>query len=78
MLSTFAGGRRITDGGKLLVHYETAVHEPCVLNTMHLKNPITADGFKIHAPEGAREEVKALVMDTLPRTFRLRTAATLS
>ena len=27
VLSTFAGGRRITDGGKLLVHYETAVHE---------------------------------------------------
>ena len=32
---------------------------------MHLKNPITADSFKIHAPAGAKK-VKALVMDTLP------------
>ena len=65
VLSTFAGGRRITEDGKLLVHYGTAVHEPCVLNTMHLKNPITADSFKLRAPEGAKK-VKALVMDTLP------------
>lgn len=65
MLTTFAGGRQITDNGKLLVHYETAEHEPCVLNTMHLKNPITADSFKIYAPAGAKK-VKALVMDTLP------------
>ncbi len=67
VLTTFAGGRQITDNGKLLVHYETAAHEPCVLNTMHLKNPITADSFKIHAPAGAKK-VKALVMDTLPPT----------
>ena len=65
VLTTFAGGRQITDNGKLLVHYETAEHETCVLNTMHLKNPITADSFKIHAPAGAKK-VKALVMDTLP------------
>ena len=32
---------------------------------MHLKNPITADSFKLRAPEGAKK-VKALVMDTLP------------
>ena len=32
---------------------------------MHLKNPITADSFKFHAPEGAKK-VKAIVMDTLP------------
>lgn len=65
VLSTFAGGRRITEDGKLLVHYETAVHEPCVLNTMHLKNPIAADSFKLHAPEGAKK-VKVIVMETLP------------
>lgn len=65
VLSTFAGGRRITEDGKLLVHYETAVHEPCVLNTMHLKNPISAGSFKLRAPEGAKK-VKAIVMDMLP------------
>lgn len=65
VLSTFAGGRQITDQGRLLVHYETAKHEPCILNTMHLVRPITAESFQIHAPAGAKK-VKALVMDTLP------------
>ena len=32
---------------------------------MHLKNPITADSFQLHAPESAKK-VKAIVMDTLP------------
>ena len=41
-----------------------AEHEPCVLNTMHLKNPITADSFKIHAPAGAKK-VKALVLSLI-------------
>ena len=31
---------------------------------MHLKNPITADSFKIHAPEGTKK-VKALVMEKM-------------
>lgn len=65
VLSTFAGGRQITDNGKLLVHYETPVHESCILNTMHLLNPITPESFHIKAPAGAKK-VKALVMDTLP------------
>ena len=65
VLSTVAGGRQVMENGKMLVHYEVAQHEPCVLNTMHLLHPITADSFKIHAPEGAKK-VKAVVMDTLP------------
>lgn len=64
MLTTFAGGRQITDNGKLLVHYETAQHEPCVLNTVHLSQPVTADSFKTRVSTKATK-VKALVMDTL-------------
>ena len=63
-LTTFAGGRQITDNGKLLVHYETAQHEPCVLNTVHLSQPVTADSFKTRVSAKATK-VKALVMDTL-------------
>lgn len=65
VLSTIAGGRQITDNGKLLVHYETPEHNACLLNTMHLVNPITADSFKIRVDADAKK-VKALVMDTLP------------
>ena len=64
VLTTFAGGRQITDNGKLLVHYETAQHEPCVLNTVHLSQPVTADSFKTRVSAKAKK-VKALVMDTL-------------
>ena len=53
------------EDGKLLVHYETPVHEPCLLNTVHFVNPITADSFKMKAPEGAKK-VKVMCMDTLP------------
>ena len=65
VLSTVSGGKQITDNGKPLVHYETAVHEPCVLNTMHLLNPITPDSFKIHVSPTAKK-AKVMCMDTLP------------
>ncbi len=65
VLSVIAGGKEILDNGKMLVSYPKADHKPCLLNTTALKNPITADSFKIMAPEGAKK-VKAMVMDTLP------------
>ena len=65
VLSVIAGGKEIVDNGKCLVSYPKAEHKPCLLNTTSLKNPITADSFKLMAPEGAKK-VKALVMDTLP------------
>lgn len=42
-----------------------ATHDPCLLNTTKLLNPITPDSFKIAAPEGAKR-VKVTCMDTLP------------
>ena len=65
VLTTIAGGKQVTENGKLLVHYETPEHEPCLLNTVHFVNPITADSFKMKAPEGAKK-VKVMCMDTLP------------
>lgn len=65
VVSVWSRGKQIVDHGEMLVHYETAQHDPCLLNTMTLLNPITPDSFKIAAPEGATR-VKATCMDTLP------------
>ncbi|MDR3308087.1 MAG: amidohydrolase family protein [Coriobacteriales bacterium] len=61
----FAGGTQVVDNGELLVSYEAAQHNSRLLNTMTLKEPITAASFGLEAPEGARK-VKVLAMDTLP------------
>lgn len=65
VLSVIAGGKPILDNGKMLVSYPAADHQPCLLNTTRLKNPITAESFKLRAPDGAKK-VKVQVMDTLP------------
>ena len=65
VLSVISGGKQIVDNGTCLVSYPKAEHKPCLLNTTHLKNPVTPDSFKIYAPEGAKK-VKVQVMDTLP------------
>ena len=59
----FSRGKQVVEDGQLLVHYPA--HDPCLLNTTKLLNPITADSFKIAAPEGAKK-VKVTCMDTLP------------
>jgi len=65
VLTTVAGGKQVSENGKLIVHYEKAEHDPCILNTVHFVNPITADSFKMKAPAGAKK-VKVMCMDTLP------------
>lgn len=65
VLSVIAGGKEIVDNGRCLISYPKAEHAPCLLHTTQLKNPITAESFKIYAPEGAKK-VKVQVMDTLP------------
>ena len=61
----FSRGKQVVENGELLVHYPVAEHNPCLLNTTKLLNPITPDSFKITAPEGAKK-VKVTCMDTLP------------
>ncbi len=63
--SVIAGGKIIKENNEMKVSYPTPEHKPCLLNTMHLLNPITADSFKIRVAEDAKT-AKALVMDTLP------------
>ena len=65
VVSTWSRGKQVLDNGEMLVHYEPAEHDPCLLNTTRLLNSITPDSFKIAAPEGA-SKVKVLCMDTLP------------
>lgn len=65
VVSTWSRGKQVLDNGEMLVHYEPAEHDPCLLNTTRLINSITPDSFKIAAPEGA-SKVKVLCMDTLP------------
>lgn len=65
VVSTWSRGKQVLDNGEMLVHYEPAEHDPCLLNTTRLLNPITPDSFKIAASEGA-SKVKVLCMDTLP------------
>ena len=65
VLTTVSGGKQVTENGQLLVHYAKAEHAPCLLNTVHFVNPITADSFKMKAPAGAKK-VKVMCMDTLP------------
>lgn len=65
VVSTWSRGKQVLDNGEMLVHYEPAEHDPCLLNTTRLLNLITPDSFKIAAPEGA-SKVKVLCMDTLP------------
>ena len=65
VVSVWSRGKQVVDHGSMLVHYEPAEHDPCLLNTTKLLNPITPDSFKIAAPEGAKR-VKVTCMDTLP------------
>ena len=51
VVSVFSRGKQVVDHGELLVHYEPATHDPCLLNTTKLLNPITPDSFKIAAPK---------------------------
>lgn len=70
--SVVAGGRMVLENGELLVDYPAAQHKHCLLNTIHLLQPIGPESFHIQAPAGAKK-VKALVMETephIPFTFR--------
>ncbi len=60
-----AGGRVVAEGGKTIVHYPVAEHDPILLNTVHLSRPVVADDFNVCVPKTAKS-VTVKVMDTLP------------
>ncbi|MBQ6452756.1 MAG: adenine deaminase [Coriobacteriales bacterium] len=65
VVSVWSRGQQVVENGELMVRYPVAEHDPCLLNTTTLLNPITPDSFKIKAPAGAKK-VKVKCMDTLP------------
>jgi len=65
VVSVIAGGRQVLNDKEMLVHYPLAHHDPVLLNTVHLKNKITAESFQIRV-SGSATQAKVQVMDTLP------------
>lgn len=68
VLSVISGGKLVCENEKLLVSYPKATHKPCLLNTAKLKNPITADSFKICVDDNAKS-AKVRVMETNPAIY---------
>lgn len=65
VLTTIAGGTRVSEDGRLLTRYPVAEHDPALLNTVHLFAPISPADFQIRV-EPSATKVRALVADVLP------------
>lgn len=63
--TVIAGGKVVAEGGETVVHYPVAEHNPILLNTIHLAEPVEAADFKFYVSKTAKA-AKVLVMDTLP------------
>jgi adenine deaminase len=63
----FIGGKLVAEGRKLSAVIEKAAVPAFVLNTCHLKKPLTAEDFKIAAPRGAAaaKTVRARVIEII-------------
>lgn len=64
VLSVVADGDLVYKDGELQVSYPVAEHDPSLLNTVNLLNPITPESFKIEVDQNAKK-AKVIVMDTL-------------
>lgn len=65
VLTTIAGGKRVSADGELLVRYPVAEHDRVLLETVQLLHPITPADFAIRV-DPAATKVRALVADVLP------------
>ena len=63
--TVIAGGRLVAEGGRSVVHYPAAAHDPILLNTVHLARPVVPDDFDVRVSKTAKA-AKVRVMDTLP------------
>ena len=63
---TMIDGDVVAENGKMTVAIKPAVLPECVLGTMHVGAPITADSFKAAAPEGSGDTVKTRVIEIIP------------
>jgi len=65
VLKTIANGQVVVEDAKLVVPVTVPEHDPLLLNTFHLKAPVTASDLVIPAQAGATS-AKVHVMRTLP------------
>lgn len=63
--TVIAGGKVVAEGGKTVVHYPVADHDPILLNTVHLQHSVKPDDFEIRVSDKAKA-AEVTVMDTLP------------
>lgn len=61
----FIDGDLVAQDGKMLAETEKYSYPENARNSMHIKDTITAESFRIEAPEGA-EEVKVRVIEVIP------------
>ena len=68
--SVFAGGQLVAEDGKPVIKFPVAKHDPSLLDTVHLKKPVTADDFYITVDKSASSaEVMAMrTLDWIPIT----------
>ena len=62
---TMIDGDVVAENGEMTVEIKPASLPKAVCNTMHVKDAITADSFKIKAPEG-KNSVKTRVLEIIP------------
>lgn len=63
--TVIAGGRLVAEGGRSVVHYPVARHNPILLNTVHLMREVKPEDFNVCVSKKAKS-AKVKVMDTLP------------
>ena len=63
---TIIDGDVVSENGKMTVDIGDSAFPDLVYNTMHVGYEITADSFKIAAPEGAEGSVKTRVIEIIP------------
>ncbi|MCQ2567405.1 MAG: adenine deaminase [Mogibacterium sp.] len=63
---TMIDGEVVAENGEMTVDIPAATFPDNVKNTMHVGEKITAESFKIAAPEGAGDTVKTRVIEIIP------------
>ena len=63
---TIIDGDVVAENGRLIVDIGKAAFPESVCKTMHVGETITKDSFKIPAPAGAKDTVRARVMEIIP------------
>lgn len=63
ILSVISAGKLWMENNRILTHYSPAAHDSILLNTMHMKRPVTPEDFHIHVSEDIKR-VQVIAMKT--------------